>query len=197
MNEPAVESISIRMLRPHLRDLPDFPLPEGFALRLYRPGDVQSWLAIHHLAEFLIPREQMNQELFDKQFGYDLAAMESRCFFLVCPDGRDVGTATAWYDDDFFGRSIGRVHWVAIVPEFQGRGLAKPLMAAVLRRLAESHGRAYLSTNSPRIPAIRLYMDLGFAPWIATPEHARGWAQVRQRLSHPLLDAPPLTPREL
>ena len=41
-----------------------------------------------------------------------------------------VGTATAWFEVDAEGRGgdaqgAGRVHWVSVVPEAQGCGLAK------------------------------------------------------------------------
>lgn len=190
------ENIPLRMLRTHLRDLPRHDLPPGFSIRMYRPGDEQPWFDIHKLADFLNPAERFTHKLFEEQFGYDRPALEQRCLFLVAPDGRDIGTATAWYDDDFHGHGMGRVHWVAIVPEFQGRGLAKPLMSAVMERLADFHDRAYLSTNSPRLPAIHLYLKLAFHPFIRNDEDRRGWQQVAQSLDHPLLNNP-LTPEDL
>lgn len=189
-----LEDIPLRMLRPTLDDLPRRELPEGFALRLYRPGNADAWVRIHELADFL---NDVTHRTFDKQFGYDLAAMEDRCYFLLDEAGEEIGTATAWYDDDFHGCAIGRVHWVAIVPAFQGRGLAWPLMAAVMDRLARSHDRVYLSTNSPRLPAIHLYLKMGFRPFMRIGRDADGWEQVRRSLAHPLLDAPPMTPEDL
>ena len=34
---------------------------------------------------------------------------------------------------------VGRVHWLSLVPDVQGRGLAKPLLGAVLRTLVQLH----------------------------------------------------------
>ena len=69
------------------------------------------------------------------------------------PEHAANGTTTAWYNEDYRGLPFGRVHWVAIVPEMQGRGLAKPIMSAVCHRLRElGHGRAYLTTTTVRIP---------------------------------------------
>ncbi len=191
----ALENIHVRMLRPSLADYPRFPLPDGFSLRTFagETADRNAWTDVQRRSDFL---KNITDDLFDDQFGYDLPAMRGRCLFLVDPDGSDVGTSTAWYDDAFHGHCLGRVHWVAIVPEFQGRGLAKPLMSATLDRLAKHHGRAYLSTNTPRLPAINLYLNLGFQPFLDEPHHERGWQQVRKRLAHPLLDQP-LTPADL
>ena len=39
MTQGNLENITISMLRPDLADFPDLPLPQGYAARLYRPGD--------------------------------------------------------------------------------------------------------------------------------------------------------------
>jgi GNAT superfamily N-acetyltransferase len=181
---PSNRHARLVMVRQHLDAVPQFPPPDGFRLRTFRPGDRKVWVAIHRDADRL---QDVTAATFDENFGYDLPAMENRCFFLVGPDGRDVGTATAWYDDDFPGRPHGRVHWVCILRSFQGRGLAKPLMTAVLNRLARSHGRAYLTTSAGRLPAVGLYLKFGFVPLVRSDEDAAAWRQVARVLSHPAL----------
>ncbi len=55
-----------------------------------------------------------------------------------------------------------RIHWVAIAPAYQGRGLAKPLVAAACLRLrALGHVWAYLTTSTSRLPAVSLYTKFG------------------------------------
>ena len=90
------------------------------------------------------------------------------------------------------------VHWVAILPGFMGQGLGRPLVAAVLHRLHElGHYRVFLDTDSGRVPAIRLYMKLGFRPDF-TPGQGRddisGDVVVWRRLQ-PLLAGPPAAGR--
>ena len=76
-----------------------------------------------------------------------------------------------------------RVHWVAIVPDHQGKGLAKPLLTAICNRLVEiGHDRAYLTTNTVRLPAINLYLAYGFEPEIDTDEDRRVWDGVLKEL---------------
>lgn len=51
---------------------------------------------------------------------------------------------------------------MAVAPEFQGRGLAKPLLRAVLLRLKQlGHDEVVLATQSTRLAAIRLCESFG------------------------------------
>jgi len=168
------------MVRPDLEGLPQYDLPAGFSLRAYRPGDEAEWLRIHELADRY---NTFTASTFTEQFGADAEVLRRRQLYLCEPAGAAIGTATAWFDDDFRGERWGRVHWVAIVPAFQGRGLGKPLMSAVCNRLRQlGHRRAYLTSNTARVPAIGLYLKFGFVPEIRTARDRRAWRLLRQRL---------------
>src|SRR5437879_2898260 len=109
---------SIKMVRPRLDDIPEFPLPPGFSLRLYRPGDQEHWFRIQSEADL---HSDISHELFARDFGSDQHLLAERQFFLIDAEQKAIGTATAWFNHNFQGASFGRVHWVAIVPAFQGR----------------------------------------------------------------------------
>ncbi len=168
------------MIRRSLHDVPGFQVPTGFRLRSYWPGDEQAWYRIHAEAEL---HERIGPELFRRRFGEDLTTLKHRQIYLESPTGETIGTATAWHEADFDGAGIGRVHYVAIVPRYQGQGLSKPLMTEALLRLRElGDERAYLATTTVRLPAINLYLGFGFEPLIREPgEHAK-WAEVLARL---------------
>jgi GNAT superfamily N-acetyltransferase len=166
-------NVHVRMTRYNLDGLPAIELPSGFAIRWYVAGDDKTWFALQTRTERLLT---IAPDLHARDFGTDLAPLAKRQAFLCAPDGAPVGTASAWFNDDYYGLPFGRVHWVAVVPEMQGRGLAKPLMAAVLQRLRElGHERVYLGTSTARIPAINLYRKLGFVPDIRTADDVDVW----------------------
>jgi GNAT superfamily N-acetyltransferase len=103
--------------------------------------------------------------------------------FLIDNQGRAIGTATAWFDDNYNGRRYGRVHWVAIVPDMQGKGLAKPLMTIICNCLRElGHDRAYLTTSTKRFPAINLYYQFGFVPEIKDSQDRAVWDELELKL---------------
>jgi len=182
-----LEYVPVDMLWDDLRQVPQYPLPEGYSMRLFREGDADTWVRVQKAAEPFI--RDMSRKTFDGQFGHDLPAMPKRCYFLVSPEGGDVGTVTAWYDRNFAGRRWGRVHWVAIVPDFQGRGLCKPMLTVAMNRLRSlGHRRATLRTQLPRIAAIKNYLDFGFRPDVRTAEGRAAWRRFSQVLPHPLLN---------
>jgi len=105
---------------------------------------------------------------------------------VLDPAEEAVGTATAWVDDLNDDPAVGRVHWVALVPTVQGRGLAKPLMTAVCHRLqALGHRRAYLTTSMARTAAIGLYLKFGFHPVLEGAEQHARWQIVVEQLRRP------------
>ncbi len=142
-----------------LATIPSFQLPPGFSIRPYIPGDEQYWFNIHRLAD---KYSQITESLFSEQFGNDQRVLHQRQFYIIHNDV-PVGTASAWFKPEFKGGSYGQVHWVAIMPEYQGRGLAKPLLATILNRLRElGYDKAMLNTDTRRLIAVALYEKFNF-----------------------------------
>lgn len=195
MNETLKEkNIEFCMVRPDLVRIPQFNLPAGFTLRTYEPGNENIWVAIQQASDNY---NQVDLAEFYRTFGSNLNALEDLCFFLDTHEGRSIGTSTAWYQRDFLGSPWGRVHWVAVIPEYQGQGLSKPLLTQTLNRLADAHDKCYLVTSCLRIPAIHVYLNFGFRPFVKSEKCEEGWDYVKQHLSHPLLSEPPLTPTDV
>lgn len=163
-----MESDRLIMIRENLENIPCFEPPEGYSLRWYQPGDEVVWRDIQRQAD---AHNQITPGLFREQFEAESGQLEKRQCYLIEPGGRPIGTATAWFDDKFEGGVIGRLHWVAVVPRYRGRGLSKPLMTVVCQRLRElGHRRAYLTTSVRRTAAIQLYLRFGFEPLIRGEE---------------------------
>ncbi|NLC68422.1 MAG: GNAT family N-acetyltransferase [Clostridiaceae bacterium] len=164
------------------------PLPAGYYIRKYRIGEEGIWAEIETAAgEFKTEKEAL--DYFEKEFGPYRHEMEERCFFVIHKDsGRAIGTTTAWYNDNYKGQNHGRIHWVEIHPDFQGRKLAKPLLATAMIYLAEHHDRAYLVSHTTRYKAINMYLDFGFKPELENNESVRAWKMVEEILERKILD---------
>lgn len=172
-----VESnLTITMIRTNLLNIPQFQLPEGMMLRWYEGADAGLWVEIQSQAEHRLP---ISKEVFVKEFGEDPTLLERRQCFLLTSQGRGVGTATAWFDHNYNGAYYGRIHWIAIVPDLRGQGLAKALMTIVCNRLhALGHARVYLTTSTERVAAIRLYHQFGFVPEIRNARDRAIWDEL-------------------
>jgi GNAT superfamily N-acetyltransferase len=170
------QNLSIWMARPHLNGLPPAEVPAGFRLRRYRPGDADAWVRIHLAADRY---NRIDHGLFAREFG-DEELLADRQLYLVDSRGTPVGTATAWFDDDVDGSRWGRIHWVAVLPALQGRGLGRLVLAAAMARLRElGHERARLATSTGRVSAVRLYWSFGFRPVVGDAQDAAVWEALR------------------
>ena len=168
------------MVRPNLDNLPEFALPADYGLRWFQAGDEENWLRIHLAADHY---NEITPALFQRQFGTAANLLRERQCYLLDARGIAVGTGTAWFNNSLDGMKFGRAHWMAIMPEHQGRGLGKALMTTICRRLrALGHDRVYLSTSTGRLPAIRLYLRFGFVPRVGNEEEAAAWREVNRLL---------------
>ena len=170
------QNLRLDLVRPDLNGLPEAPLPPGFSFRWFRRGDAAHWLLIHHDAD---PFNDITPDLFTRQFGVDLSRLEDRQLFVQDDIGRVVGTATAWPEGARNDAMCGRVFWLAVLRQFQGRGLGKSLLGAVCRRLREqAYQRACVVTSTGRLPAVSLYLQYGFEPEIRSDAEHLVWEKV-------------------
>ena len=172
------------MIRTHMENIPEIPFPKGFGIRNYRPGEGYIWTRIQRAAE---PFINIDDGLFEREFGRNLLAMEDRCFFVITDEGEEIGTITAWWNPNWRGREWGQIHWVVIHSDYQGRGLSKPAMTVAMKRLKQSHNRCFLGTSTRRIVAIKVYLDFGFAPDFESENSREAWTKVASVLEHPTL----------
>ncbi|MHC4715357.1 MAG: GNAT family N-acetyltransferase [Planctomycetota bacterium] len=178
--------VQVNMIRADLDNIADASFPKGFGIRTMRPDEGAVWVDIHRDAEEFLT---IGDDLFQREFGYDPQAVARRCFLIVNDRGSAVGTISAWYDRDCRGLDHGRVHWVATRPAYQRRGLARAGLSHTLKQLAQWHQRAYLTTQTGRLGAIRLYLDFGFVPDLDLPGAAEAWRDVAGELDHPALES--------
>ena len=179
-----MKNYSVRMIREDMENIPQFPIPDGFAIRKYRSNEGHIWTRIQRAAE---PYIDIDDGLFAREFKRDFLAMEDRSFFLTTDTGEEIGTITAWWQPDMQGKAWGQIHWVAVHPDYQGRGLSKPMMSVAMTRLKQSHERCFLGTSTGRIPAIKLYLDFGFIPDLSRENSQAAWTEVASVLKHPIL----------
>jgi GNAT superfamily N-acetyltransferase len=174
--------VRVVMVRPTLEDFPHYALPHPYTIRWYQTGDEVHWLDIKARSDLL---HRVDEAYYQQTYGAHAALLPQRQAFLCDATGQPIGTATAWFEP-FAQQEYGKINWVLIVPEAQGRGLAKPLLTVIGQRLRElGHPRALLYTLVGRLPAIHLYQQFGFVPYLRNDTDVRAWQHINQHLRQP------------
>ena len=174
------QNLQIAMIRPDLKGLPETVFPPGYSLRWFRSGDAAHWMRIHHDAD---PFNEVTPDLFTRQFGCDFQRLSERQCYVQDTMARVVGTGTAWSAEERTDGRWGRVFWLAIHRQYQGRGLGKPLLGAICHRLHElGHDRACVITSTGRLPAVSLYLQFGFQPEIQSDTDRIVWKRIFDHL---------------
>ena len=172
----------LTMVRPHMRDLPDWSVPDGFSVHNLRSDDVGLWVDIVRDAEQYI---DISYDRFYVSFGRDFGEIERRCFILLDSRGCGAATCSAWYRPAFLGENYGQLHWLYVRPAFQRNGLGKALLSIVLGELKRHHNKALLITSSARIGALKLYLKSGFLPYASDEKEAEAWTDIGENLELP------------
>jgi len=148
------------MVNPDLRSAPSYSVSPDLRIHWYEPGDEESWIAIHKLAD---QYNTITPQLFSGQFACENLDLSQRQCYLLDKTDRAVATATAWAEQRGTFAGFGRLHWVAVVPALHNRGIGKMIVTVACQRLlALGYTRAFLVTDTRRPAAIHLYETFGF-----------------------------------
>ncbi len=182
-----MENIPVVMILEDLSKLPEFDLPRGFSFRNFREDDKKVWAEIETAAgEFRDTKNGIEQ--FEREFEPHREKLLQRFIILENDKNECIGTAMGWFDDDFLMKGYGRVHWVGIHPEYQGKGLAKPLVSRTMEIIKEHHEKCYLTTQTESYKAIKIYLDFGFVPYLKDESCPGAWKLMAEFLQHPALE---------
>ncbi len=165
------------MVRPHLDDLPPLQVPAPYRIRAYRPNDEVLWTELVRVAMNSSWTVEACRERIIGAPGYDPGGL-----FFAVKDETVVGTASAVHEEKN-PPERGTVHMVCVHPEHRGFGLGYWLSLSVLHRLRERGFRSVqLLTDDVRLPAIHIYLKLGFAPHMSHPSYPGRWEAVMETL---------------
>ncbi|BBI35481.1 GNAT family N-acetyltransferase [Cohnella abietis] len=152
-----------------LSDLPVFQCPPGYRIRHFQPGDERNW-------EDLIRHSFTREVKFAHKIGDHVPSYSDRVLF-ICKGDQPVATATAWET----GNGEWYLHMVGVLPDYSGKGLGFAASLAALQKMKEEGGKAaLLETDDFRLPAIRIYMKLGFQPVYKDESHPARWDRILQ-----------------
>ena len=165
--------------------LPDVPLPDGYVIRSPRTADIESWAdtlvaggfetwSEDRVREYLQDPERLEGSHVVEQGGHVVAGtfasrIERR---LVTADDSDKGQPEEAILD-----------FVVTHPDHRGMGLASAACTGVSRFfIARGYKKVWLGTDDWRLPAIHVYLSLGYRPVINRSDMPARWAAVYEKL---------------
>lgn len=161
----------LKLKRNDLENLPPIELPVGFTLRHFVDGDERAWERL----VLGIGVCNFNESIRNHRF------FKPERVKFICFNDEPVATATAWLDEN--NETVGYVHMVGANSEYKGKGLGYQVTNAVLHHMkTEGKISAALATDDFRLPAIKIYLKLGFLPELTHESHYERWQTVYEKL---------------
>jgi mycothiol synthase len=162
------------MIKKNLFELPKMMLPVGYSVRIFKPGDEETWESI--IEDSFGRKISFNDKmLLNKEFRPERVQ-------FICYNDTPIGTATAWYVPKW-GEKVGYLHMVGVLKKHSGMGLGRQVsLAAMHQMLKEGKESAMLQTDDFRLPAIKTYIKLGFKPLIVHENQEKRWELILSKL---------------
>lgn len=151
-----------------LTNLPPIELHNGLTLHTHRDGDEDSW-------------ENIIESAFGTHFDFGLldrlGGYKPEYVIYAEREGKNIATATAVENPQYPGEGWFRM--IGAHADARGLGAGRLVCLAALHSLRERGYRSVvLSTDDFRIPAISLYLSLGFEPVYSHESHKARWEKV-------------------
>lgn len=152
----------------------DYCLPTDYSTRSFREGDAGAWESII--------KDAFGQKIdFNKEMKADEAFKCQRIKF-ICHRHKPVATASAWYRPQW-GENTGYLHMVARYSTYSHKHLGYYASKAALKHIKkEGRTDAVLETDDFRIPAIKIYLRLGFEPLSVHENQKSRWQKIFKKL---------------
>ena len=150
-------------------NLPPLFLPAGFSLHNHIEGLEDVW-------------ESIIEEAFGNYYSFDKSIRNGGGYkpeyvIYIAKDCYDIATVTAVENETYPGEGWFRM--VGTRPSARGQGAGRLALIAALNSLAARGYRStVLSTDDWRLPAISLYLSLGFEPVMEHESHPERWKKI-------------------
>ncbi len=161
----------------------NYELPEGYHYEFYKTGDEMDWVNIHLLSGEFTSIER-GLKYFHDFYDYFIDDLNRRCIFIVDnKTNRKIGTATVSLLENLEYGYDAAIDWVAIIKEYQGKNLSRPLITKFISLAHElGHNKIILHTQTTTWLAAKLYLDFGFE--ILNSNEKIGWGILKKLTNH-------------
>lgn len=153
--------------------LPAIQLPPGYRLYAEQVGDEADFFALMTAVNW--PGWDS-----DKLQPWRERLLSEGWFWLIhLASGQLAASSMALRDCREFGEQGGEIGWIAVDPAHRGLGLGTAVtIAATQRCLHEGYPHIHLYSEDWRLPALKIYLRLGYRPLLYAPHMAARWQAV-------------------
>lgn len=142
--------------------------PSDFSIVMYKDGYEFDWAKIQtELNQFDTIEDAL--KCFTDTFLDGSKDVYKKCFFIQDKYGKNIATASIW-NGNHFGKTLQRIHWVAVSKNYQNIGLGKTLVSTALDLFNNlySSDYIYLTSQISSYKALNIYSNFGFKPYLST-----------------------------
>ncbi len=167
----------LRMLLDRSGPTPSVQVTSGYRLRQITSADFAKYRALMDSVGF--------GGWSDEQIQRALVRSLPNCYFVIEHEGTGdiVATAFAYHNPSEQLPNAASLEYVAGDTRHKGKGLGYTVCAAVTRTLVHrGYERIFLTTDDGRLPAIAIYLRLGYTPDYYLPEMQDRWSRVLEQL---------------
>lgn len=164
----------LKMFFDHSRcQLPEFQVPSGYTLRTFTRKDTAQYLNLRPLAGFSPWTTQDLDNYLESQVRVIMLAVENHSGYIAA-------AASAEKSENPL---IGCLGWVMCDPAHRGHGLGRLVIHAATKTLTDfGYRQSFLLTDDWRLPALHIYLSLGWQPECKREGMLQRWLAVGEQL---------------
>ncbi|MEY8213998.1 MAG: GNAT family N-acetyltransferase [Colwellia sp.] len=156
---------------------PEVSVCDGYTLRQYHEADKNAYFK-------LLASAGMDPCSFNY---WDKHILPDGFYLIECDQTREIVAACfASHHPVERHERAGNFGWLAASPQHSGKGLGGAVSSAVTSRLIRAgYQHIYLETHDFRLPAIKIYLSMGWAPSLYCDEMHDRWKSICDELEWP------------
>jgi mycothiol synthase len=160
-----------------LASAPQVSVPKGYSMRQYNEVDRCNYLKLLASA---------NMDTVSLKY-WEQHILEDGFFVIECDQTKVlVAACFASHHPSKRHKRGGNFGWLAADPAHKGRKLGQAVSAAVTARLVDAgYKQIYLETHDFRLAAIKIYLVMGWVPFLYTEEMLWRWEGICEAIDYP------------
>lgn len=159
MKEEEIPDYNIFMMCEQINEHALTELDPDYYFRNCRPDELELWKAFPFDSDRVpVEYENFMDQIINDSYGENMDTFFQNTLFVCNKEGKPVATCSHW---KAYGK-INTIHWLKTLKAYEGKGIGRAVLSAVMRRFVQDDYPIYIHTQPGSFRAIKLYSDFGF-----------------------------------